>query len=175
MATNPKLPREPEHERDSNIRGTGTPRRPWWPPILIVIAIAVLIGLIVWVVHRPARTTGASPREVSGSNVVLSDLRSGVPVRSGEIDETGNLLNQNHSAVTGVTVDATFKNGTGQGVETLRQELGPAQSETTGFTNDPVAAGASRAFSIHFHHVPEGWNGKLPELRIVQVQTAGGK
>lgn len=175
MATNPKLPVEPQHERNSKIRGPGAPRRPWWPPVLIVIAIAVLIGLIVWVVHRPARTMSASSRQVSGFNVVLSDLRSGVPVRSGEIDETGNLVNQGRSAVTEVTIDATFKNGTGQGLETLRQELGPAQSETTGFGNNPIAPGTSRVFTIHYHHVPEGWNGSLPELRIVQVRTAGGK
>ncbi len=175
MATNPKLPVEREQERARHIGDSRNPRRPWWPPVLIVIAIAVLIGLIVWIVHRPARTFNAASRQVSGFNVVLSDLRSGAPVRNGEIDETGNLLNQSSGAITGVTVDATFKNGTGQRVETRRQELGPARSETTGFSNDPIAAGASRAFTIHFHHVPEGWNGNLPELRIVQVQTAGGK
>ncbi|HET9183877.1 MAG TPA: hypothetical protein VFP59_17235 [Candidatus Angelobacter sp.] len=172
MATNPKLP--PDVPRGRVIEPIPK-RKAWWPPLLIVIAVAILIGLIVWLTHTPAKPAQSnSAQQVSGQQVELRDLRPGTP-SAGGMELTGNLVNKSNHAITGATVQATFRNINGQALETVSSELSPAQGTggVLGFAANPIQAGATRDFVIHFQHVPEGWNGNLPDLRIAQVSPGG--
>lgn len=173
MATNPKIP--PDLNRGRVAEPTAK-RKAWWPPLLIAIAIAILIGLIVWVTHTPAKSAQSnSAEQVSGHQVQLRNLRPGTPTPSGGMELTGNLANNTGHDLEGVSVEATFRNITGQALETVRSELSPPQGtgQEARFTTNPIPAGATRNFVIRFQHVPEGWNGNLPELRIAQVSPAG--
>lgn len=173
MATNPKIPPDAHRGR---VAEPMPKRKAWWPPLLIAIAIAILIGLIVWLTHTPAKPAQSnSAQQVSGDQVQLRNLRPGTPTPSGGMELTGNLANNSNHSIAGVTVEATFRNITGQTLETVRSELSPPQGtgQGAGFTNNPIPAGKTQDFVIRFQHVPEGWNGNLPELRIAQVRPAG--
>lgn len=173
MATNPKIP--PDLRRGP-VAEPMPKRKAWWPPVLIVIAVAILIGLIVWLTHTPAKPAQSnSAQQVSGFQVQLRNLRPGAATPAGGMELTGNLVNNTNHEISGVTVAATFRNINGQALETVNSELSPAGATGTaaGFADNPVQAGGTRDFVINFKHVPEGWNGNVPELRIAQVSPAG--
>jgi hypothetical protein len=175
MATNPKLPPD-ERLRDDHTRIALTRKPPrWWPPVLIVIAAAVLIGLIVWVATSKPRATQLGPAQpVSALQVTLTNLVVSMPAPSATKDLTGDIVNHGTKPVAGVKVEATFRNATGQSLETVTEQLNSATggAQNGGFAENPIAPGATAAFVVHLQHVPEGWDARVPDLRITEVRSA---
>jgi len=168
MATNPQFPYERRPVRDDHAHvDLGRRRRGWWPPVLIVIAILIVIGLIAWLANSPERR--AAQTQVAGDQVQLTGLTAGTATQSGEMDVTANLQNNTGASVAGVTVEGTFRNIRGEELEKVQGDVVGASGS---LTQNPIAAGESRPISIRFPRVPEGWNGKMPELRITNVRSA---
>jgi hypothetical protein len=165
MATNPQFPPE-RPRRDDHARMELTQKRnPWWPVVLIVIAVAILIGLIAWLATAPQQRQPTT--QVAGDQVQLTNLTAGPASSSGEMDVHGNLLNNTGGSVAGMTVEATFRNIRGEELKKVNAEVTTPRGT---LAEKPIAAGATQEIVVHFARVPEGWNGNTPDLRVAQVQ-----
>ena len=178
MAANPKPPLGPRPVRSNRPQDILTPKpKSWWPLILSAIAIAVLIGLIIWLASSPSRpkTSVAPQTSVSGLQIRLTNLATSVPTKSGQMDLTGKVVNDTGKSVVGISVKATFRNITGETLQTTTEQLSPnpTNGSEVGFQSNPIAPGAAQGFAIYFQRVPEGWNRDMPDLQITNVQTTG--
>ena len=85
----------------------------------------------------------------------------------------GRLVNQGSTDITGVQVQATFRDANGQALETqLRPVSGIAGSsgaDTEDLTKAPIKPNEARPIRIAFDHYPNGWNHQLPDLKVVTV------
>lgn len=127
MAANPLPPQDGPRRNVPATAPVNTGRR-WWPPVLAVITIAVIAFLIWWLASGPPRTN--PQRTVAGSSgnatVQLTNLSTTTPTANGAVDVTGTITNQAKAPITGVTVDATFRNITGKDLETVSAQLEPS-------------------------------------------------
>ena len=219
MATNPKIP--PRRNVPANDRSNvviAEKRNTWWPPVLIICALAVIGALIWWLGRSPNRN--AAPTTVNGQGMQLTQLTATTPTTNGAFAVMGTLVNNGTAPITGVKVEAAFKNIQGQtlekipgnveparavqvpqgatagsSVDTTPPAANPAQTHgfvkpgggegsltqstnrqnppmTAGFANQPVQPGQSIPIAIQFTHVPSGWVGGVPPLKIMNVETA---
>lgn len=181
MATNPQFPeRGPRLVDDHAKVETVKQRNTWWPLVIIAAAAAILIALIVWLPRTPKQVippnSAQVPAQPTGSALQLTGLKMSAPTPGGAMNLTGSVLNNGNAALTGATVEASFRNINGQVLETKTvQMLGFNDGQTYDFMQNPVKPGQTRAFELRFERVPEGWNHNLPELRIAQVRGEGTK
>jgi hypothetical protein len=168
MAVHNRLPEMPEDMPPRPARGR---RRSLWPPILIAIAIAVLIGIIIWISRTPHRAghAGAITATQKVDAFTFSDLR--VASNTPPVVVEGKLHNGGTQPLSVLTVAATFKGLSGNELETIRTQVQPANG---GRLN--VQPGQTESIKMKFEHVPSGWDQKPPELKIVNAgQASGGK
>ncbi len=182
MATNPQFPeRGPRLVDDHAKLTTVKHRNTWWPLAIVAAAAAILIALIVWLPRAPKAVvppnSAAVPVQPTGKQIQLTGLKISSPTVGGAMNLTGNVVNTGPTALTGATVQASFRNNAGQVVQTTNVEMTGFNNDgqTYDFTQNPVKAGETRAFELRFERVPAGWNHSLPELRIAQVRGEGTK
>lgn len=222
MATNPRIPPRQERPGDRPQIVIAEKRNNWWPPVLVIIVLAIIGALIWWLSQSPNRkgAPNAVSSSVNGVNVELRNLSATNPTTTGAFDVSATLVNNGNAPITGVKVEAAFKNIQGQTLETIPGDVLPAQavknpppgvpagSSTAdtkaganpaqthgfvkpgggegnltqspnrqnppmqpGFVKNPVQPGQSVPIIIQFTHVPTGWVGGVPELRITGVDT----
>ena len=163
---------------------TGQPTVPmetesrWRAAIIGLVLVVVVVGMIVLLSRsEKPRVTGPPPY---AANVKLSDLKlsaaqnfvgSTVTYLDGKISNTGN------QTVTGITVEAVFKNSMDQ--VTQKEELPLHVLKTSGPYPDvadlsvaPLAPGQTREFRLTVEGtITTDWNQQYPELRITRVVT----
>ncbi|MBI2677989.1 MAG: hypothetical protein HYX28_04355 [Candidatus Koribacter versatilis] len=154
-------------------------------PLLALFAAAVLLVVIFVVIPTAPKVAAPAPRtetpaQPSADQFRLSRLKVMPSPARGEqvaVKLAGQLRNAGNSAVTGATVEATFSNGEGQRVFTQAQPIeritlqGNAEKKYTAFADSPLQPNDVAAFEVEFSGVPNTWDKKTPELRIVDVQT----
>lgn len=89
----------------------------------------------------------------------------------------GKIANVGQQTVTGITVEAVFRNAMG---EVVQKESVPLMLNHTGMAGFPDVAPLSavpltpnttRDFRLTFEHISADWNQGYPELRFTQVST----
>ena len=179
MATNPRLPEE--HDVHPKIEEQLQPksRIPWvW--VAIIVAGAMLLALIMWLPRAPRQYTpsGAQvPPQPTGSQIQLRDLTITPAPTGGSMYLQGQIVNTGGTSINGIQVEATFKGVNGANLETVRRPVegivGGTQTEAQNLTQAPIKPGEARPFRVSFDHLPEGWDHKLPALKIAAVTAAG--
>ncbi len=195
MATNPKFPEQfPEDQRPRDehpkMRLVRKSRVPW-PLLIIVVAAIILAAFIYWLPQQPRRaaapTAAVLPPQPTGDQIQFTNLKVTADPTKGSAYVDGRLINVGTTAINGVAVDATFKALNGQALETIRGKVegvvgttskaGNATVssgvETQDLTQAPIKPNEGRPIRIYFSHLPQGWNGQVPDLRIVQVTAVG--
>ncbi len=180
MATNPQRPPEPPRLKDDHAHVVTTKaRNAWWPIVIIVVAAAILVALIVWLPRSPHQVAPPSaaqvPPQPTGSQIQFTNLRMSTPTPAGAVNLTGSLLNNGNQAITGVTVEATFRGINGNNLETKTVEaMGFDNSgQTYDLLKQPIKPQSTARFELRFDRVSEGWDRNLPALRITQVRAEG--
>ena len=163
---------------------TGEPTIPmekesrWRAAVIGIVLIVVVVGMIV-LLSRSERPKPTGPPPYA-AQLKLSDLKlsaaqnfvgSTVSYLDGKINNTGD------KTVTGITVEAIFKNGMDQVAQ--KEELPLHVLQTGGPYPDvldlsvaPLAPGQTREFRLTVEGaISTDWNQQYPELRITRVQT----
>ncbi len=195
MATNPQLPEQyPEEDRprDEHPKMPPSSRSGFpWPLLIIVVAAVILAALIYWLPRQPKRAMAPSaavlPAQPTGDQIQLADLKvMPDPTRSSAY-VSARLMNLGTNAINGAAVEGSFKDATGRTVATLTGKVlgvvgnpqAPATAavnsgaETQDLTQAPIKPNEGRPVRIYFEGIPQGWNGQIPDLRIVQVTAVG--
>lgn len=153
-------------------------------PLLVLSAAAVLLIVIFAIIPTAPKMAAPAPRAETPAHpnpdqLRLSNLKATPsPARGGQVAVklAGQLQNAGSAAVSGATVEATFSNGEGQRAFTQAQPIerimlqGNAKKGTA-FADHPLNPNDIAAFEVDFSGVPDTWDKKMPELRIVDLQT----
>lgn len=179
MATNPKLPNDPnasprkpsEPAKVHMIRQNKFP----WPIVALIVGAALLVTIIAVLPRGPHVTKSPSasdiPRQPTGEQIQFAGIKM-APSPTGDSLFVDTILhNTGNSAITGVQVNGQFmrSNGTVAGNNTgiVQAMFGAASSED--LTQSPIKPNESRPVRIYFEHTPQGWNHQVPTLTVVNV------
>ena len=163
---------------------TGQPTIPvenesrWRAALIGIVLIVAIIGVIV-LLSRGEKSAPASPPPYA-SNLKLSDLKLSAAQNfvGGTVTYLdGNITNTGDKTVTGLTVEAIFKNSMGQVAQ--KEELPLHVLQTGGPYPDvmdlaaaPLPPGKTRQFRLTVEGaITTDWDQQYPELRIVRVNT----
>lgn len=166
------------------LRHTEAESRSWLP--WIVASAVIVLGLLTLLVlgHRSSSNlqsggTGMAPSApyapqlpISGVEMSQASSFSGAKVTylDGKISNTGD------KTITGITVQAGFRDDLGQLAQRVAMPLALIRTREPYVDTEPVSAeplkpGDSRDFRLIFDSVPPDWNQQYPEIRVIGVQT----
>ena len=176
MATNPNVPRGPGLHEVPHLKVPKKKQFPW-PLVVLVIAAAILVALILWLPRTPkagrAPTAAQVPAQPTGNQVEFTNLKITPATVGNSFYLEGTLVNHGTTDITGVQVEATFKNAGGQvlGTETRPIEgiAGTSGTQTEDLTKTPIKPNETRPIRIAFDGYPLGWNKQIPELKVTLV------
>ena len=185
MATNPQYPeprgprRVPERPELKTLKKGKIP----WVLIAIIVAAAILAGLIWWLPQTPQRQTPPAaaqvPQQPTANQIQLTNLAVQHAPVGAAFYLSGILHNQGNTEISGVQVEATFLGVNGAHLETQTRPMvgftGPNENQAQNFAQSPILPNQSRPFRIYFDHYPSGWNQQIPELKITTVTAAPSK
>lgn len=151
-----------------------------WPIVVGAAVVIVVVGLIAFLMYKPAPQPGARREPPAyAANLQLRDIKMATAnnfVGGSVTYLEGTVANTGSQTVTGMTVEATFRNSMDQMVqrETLpvmvTQER-PGYSDNVDLSRAPLGPGKTAPFRITLEHVSNDWNGAYPAVRIVDVKT----
>jgi len=183
MATSPKFPedRRPEtgsrlheHPRLQVEKKAGFP----WPLITLIVA-AVLLVVIIGVVPRApkkavAPTAAEVPAQPTGNQLQFSDIQLSPAPVGGAAYLAGRITNIGDKAVTGVLVEATFRDSGGKVLQQVQRPIEglTQEGQPEDLTKAPIKTNQGRRFRVSFDRLPQGWNRQLPDLRVVTVTAS---
>lgn len=170
MALGSRLPEMREPER--------RPQPPAGKPMGIVwtlIALAVLIGIIVWVFKAPSRSTQPNGPTAMQTQVKFTNLHVGNG-GNGEQVLQGTVQNLMANPITGIDVSAGFTDKAGHVVTGVPETVQNADGSS--LQSSPIGPGQSQDVQITLKGAPPNWDGKPPVLTVNGVNgnaaTTGG-
>lgn len=166
------------------LRHTEAESRSWLP--WIVASAVIVLGLLALLVlgHRSNSNlqsggTGMAPAapyapQLPISGVEMSQASSFSGAKVTYLD--GKISNSGDKTITGITVQAGFRDDLGQLAQRVAMPLALIRTREPYVDTEPVSAeplkpGDSRDFRLIFDSVPPDWNQQYPEIRVIGVQT----
>lgn len=156
------------------------PERRAWVPVVIGAAVLVLVLIGVLVFGRPAPPPAQAATDPYAENLQIGDLKlsQAENFAGGTISYLdGKIANVGKLAVTGATVEVTFRNSLGQVVQQTPQSLMIKNAGMAGFedlsslSKAPLTPNTTRDFRLTFEHISADWNHGYPELRFTHIKT----
>ena len=157
--------------------GGGVPVMAW-----AVAGLAVLVVVVVLVItgrHKTIVPTTLQPLAPYAASLQLSQLAMSESTslsggKSTYVD--GHIKNTGGQTVTGITVQVIFRNDEAMPpqIETLPLALIRTREpyvDTQPVTVAPLKPGEERDFRLIFEAIAANWNGQMPEIRIILVET----
>jgi lipopolysaccharide export LptBFGC system permease protein LptF len=149
-----------------------------WPLIAFGLAAALLI-VIFWMVPR---TNTAATRAMNNSLEPAAHVRiSGVKISPQKTDQAANVVvygeatNTGTLPVTQAIVSAVFRDKNGNPLAAQQQPIeradakGEKVEEARNLAQQPLKPGQTTGFRVNYAQVPGNWDGKPPELTVLQV------
>jgi uncharacterized protein DUF2393 len=176
MATNPNFPQRPGLHEVPRLKVPKRKQFPW-TLIAIIVAAAILATLIWWLPRNPRNSVPLSgaqvPAQPTGNQVQFTNLKMTFAPVGNAFYLEGRLVNQGNTDITGVQVQAAFRNANGQALATQVRPVtalaGTSGIETEDLTKAPIKPNEGRPIRISFDNFPNGWNHQLPDLKVVTV------
>ncbi len=149
-------------------------------PVVIGAGALALVLMGIWVFGRPKPQTGPPATDPYAEYLQVGDLKLSAAENfvGGSVSYLdGKIANVGSSTVTGITVEAVFRNSMG---EIVQRESLPLKLYHTGMAGFPDVAPLSavpltpnttRDFRLTFEHISADWNQGYPELRFTTVTT----
>lgn len=134
---------------------------------------AVLVAYLPRVPH-PASSISRSPGRSSQDQVHFQDMRL---VTSGQaVSVTGQVFNGGKTSITGMQVEATFKNDHGDNllaqIYSVKWGTGPKNTQKAESETTPIKPNEWRPVDIYLGPSPNGWNKESPDLVVVSLSSA---
>lgn len=156
------------------------PERRGWVPLaigasVVVVAIAAILFFGRATAPPPPPAIAPYAEFLQIGDLKLSAAENFVGGSVSYLD--GKIANVGKEAVTGITVEAVFRNAMG---EVVQKESVPLMLNHTGLAGFPDVAPLSavpltpnttRDFRLTFEHISADWNQGYPELKFTQVAT----
>jgi hypothetical protein len=149
-----------------------------WPVVALAVAVALLIATF-WMTPRTnkAATNAINSSTQAVSKVRISDVRISPQNVNGltNVDVYGQATNTGALPITHAIVSAVFRDKNGNSLLTQQEPMQVADTSNEkvkadkDLTEQPLKPGQSTAFRVSYSQVPGSWDGKPPELSILQV------
>ncbi len=168
MALGNRVPDMREPERRPPQRPAGPkPMGIIWP----LIALAVLIGIIVWVFKAPSRSTQPHGPTGTQTQVKFNNLHVASGANGAQILQ-GTAQNLGSEPITGMDVTAEFTDGSGHIVRGTPETVQNADGSS--LQSKPIPPGKSQDVQITLTGAPANWDNKPPELIVSAVNGTAG-
>jgi hypothetical protein len=156
------------------------PERHWMPLVFGAVLVVLVVGSLVVLSRRPSsERIGDLPTDPYADDMAISDphLSTAHNFVGGTVYYIeGSITNAGDKTVTGLRMEAIFRNSLGQVVQKEVQPLmllhaRPGYDDAIPVSAAPLAPKTHRDFRLAFEHISNDWNQGYPELRIVKVTT----
>ena len=149
-----------------------------WPLAALCIAVALLV-VTLWIIPRTDKAaTGTMNRTTEPTaQVRLAGVRI-VPTQANNlanVDVYGEATNTGTRPVTQVLLSAAFHDKDGKTFMAQQEPMqradvkGDKVAGTKDLTEEPLKPGQTAGFRVSYSQVPGNWDGKPPELSVLQV------
>jgi len=151
-----------------------------WVPVAIGAGIVVLAVLAVFIFGRPTAPPAPPAIAPYAENLQIGELKLSAAENfvGGSVSYLdGKIANVGKLTVSGITVEAVFRNSMGQVVQNEKLPLMLYHTGMAGFPDVaplsavPLTPNTTRDFRLTFEHISADWNQGYPELRFTQVTT----
>lgn len=149
-----------------------------WPLVALGVAAALLI-VTFWLTPR---TNKAATNAINNSVEPAAQVRiSGVRISPQKVNDLSNVIVYGEATNTGTRpvsqamVSAVFRDKDGKPLLAQQQPMERADSkggkveEAKELSAQPLKPGQTTGFRVSYSQVPGNWNGKPPELSVLQV------
>ncbi|MBV8456458.1 MAG: DUF2393 family protein [Acetobacteraceae bacterium] len=159
------------------------PERNWAPLAIAAGVVIVAAAVLIFVFgHRPdgsAVTPISAPIDAYAGNLALSSfaMSESANLAGGKLTYLdGHIRNKGSRTVTGITVQALFRNYAHEVAQNETQPLKLIRMRQPYIDVEPVSAaplppGAEADFRLIFDKVSPDWDTAFPELRIIHVEV----
>jgi hypothetical protein len=177
-----------EPDAESGLKFTQSNAEPisWLPWAIAGVAIAIGLGLLIaFGGHRTATPLGIGPGlalpDPYAASLAIGDIKMSEASNfaGGKVTYLdGKIANQGGRTLTGITVQAAFRNDLKEIAqkETLPLSLIRTREpyvDTQPVSASPLKPGEEREFRLIFDSVAPDWNRQYPEVRVIQVVGEG--
>jgi len=151
-----------------------------WVPLAVGAAVIIAVVLAIFFFGRPRPQTGPPAIAQYAENLQVGDLKLSAAENfvGGSVNYVGGkIANVGPRVVTGITVEAVFRNSIGEIVQReqvplLLTKIGMGgEADTTPLSASPLMPNQTRDFRLVFEHISADWNRGYPELRFIKVDT----
>ncbi len=149
-----------------------------WPLVALAVAAALLIATF-WLTPRTNKASTAISKSVDqpAAQVRVSNIKISPQTGNGaaNVDVYGDATNIGGSPVAQAIVSATFHDKDGNSILVQQQPMERADTkggkveEAKDLSQDPLKPGQTAGFRVSYSQVPATWDGKPPELAVLQV------
>lgn len=156
------------------------PEKRTWVPVVIGASVIAAALIAIFVFGRPAAPPPAPAIDPYAEFLKVSDLKMSVAQNfvGGNVNYLeGKISNVGTKTVTGVTVEAIFRNSLGEVVQHESQPLTLINTGIQGFPDatplsaTPLTANTTQNFRLTFEHISADWNHGYPELQFTKIKT----
>jgi|SRR6185312_15053548 len=156
------------------------PERRTWVPIAIGASVIVVALIAIFIFGRPSAPPPAPAVDPYAGFLQVGDLKMSVAENfvGGSVNYLeGKVANVGTKTVTGVTVEAIFRNSLGEVVQHESQPMMLINTGIQGFPDAaplsavPLTANTTREFRLTFEHISADWNRGYPELQFTKIKT----
>lgn len=149
-----------------------------WPLVALGIATALLI-VTLWLTPRTDKAaTGAIDRSMEPASQVRISSVKVAPEQANNlanVDVYGEATNLGTRPVTQVLVSAMFHDKDGKTFMAQQEPMqrgdvkGSKVADAKDLTEEPLKPGQTAPFRVTYSQIPGNWDGKPPELTVLQV------
>jgi len=149
-----------------------------WPLVALAVAVVLLIAVF-WLTPRTNKASTAISNTIDqpAAQLRISNVRISPQEVNGlaNVDVFGDAMNVGGSPVTQAVVSATFHDKNGNSILVQQQPIERADTkngkvqEAKALSEDPLKPGQTAGFRVSYSQIPATWDGKAPELAVLQV------
>jgi hypothetical protein len=149
-----------------------------WPLVTLAVAVVLLIATF-WLTPRTdkAATNAINSSTQPSPQVRIADIRIAPQNVNGlsNVDVYGQATNTGSRPITQAIVSAVFRDKDGNPLLTQQEPMQTADSQNAkvpavkDLAEKPLKPGQPAAFRVRYSQVPGTWDGKPPELSVLQV------
>jgi hypothetical protein len=149
-----------------------------WPLVALAVA-AILLIAIFWLTPRTNKASTAISNTIDqpAAQLRISNVRISPQEVNGlaNVDVFGDAMNVGGSPVTQAIVSATFHDKNGNSILVQQKPIERADTkngkveEAKALSEDPLKPGQTAGFRVSYSQIPATWDGKAPELSVLQI------
>jgi hypothetical protein len=165
------------------MRPTAPPERGWLPVALAAAIVLAVAGGLVFIFEHGKSEPVVTPisaatdpyaSDLTIGNLAMSESSNLIGGKVTYLD--GRIANQGKRTITGITVQVLFRDPAHAVAQNETQSLRIIRTRDPYVDVEPLSAaplkpGEAEDFRLIFDTVAQDWDGALPEIRIVHVDT----